>query len=107
MCVSIQSVVHNCRFINGDMVTPVPQLFMKYPAIYRNPKFHYHTRFSVAGTVSHEAAHNVQQQRQRRCMYHVQTVDPTPLPPKLRSAEFVVVNNSVCYAGLQAESRTT
>jgi len=89
------SIQHNFRFINGDRVTPVSQLFFKYPAIYRTGRFiTMHTRCSVAATVSHVVAHKVQKQRQMRCIHHVQTVDPTSLPPKLRSAEFAVVNNS-------------
>jgi hypothetical protein len=102
MCVSMQSVVHNCRFINGDRVTPVRQV----PRSLSNLKFHYHTRFPVAGTVSHEAAHNVQEQRQTRCIHHVQTADPTLLPPKLRSAESAVVNNSECDAAYRLNQGT-
>jgi len=52
------------------------------------------TMCSVAATVSHVVAHKVQEQRQMGCIYHVQPVDPTSLPPKLRSAEYAVVNNS-------------
>ena len=62
MCVSIQSVVHNCRYVhNGDRVIPVPKLFVKYPAIYRTGRFiTMLTMCSVAATVSHIAAHKVQ-----------------------------------------------
>ena len=48
--------------------------------------------------IRYKAAHKVYEQRQMQCIYHVKTVDPTSLPPELRSAEFAVVNNSECDA---------
>ena len=96
MCVSVQSVVCKYRFIDGGRVTPVPHLFVSTPQFIEPTDSL--PRCSAAAAVSHVSAHKVQKRRQMRCIYHVQTVGPTSLPPKQRSAKFAVVNNSECDA---------
>jgi hypothetical protein len=87
-----------------DRFTPVTQLLVKYPTFYGTARIiTMLTRCFVAATVSHMAARKLQGQRQMRRIYHVQTVDPPSLPPKLRSAEFAVANNSECDAAYRLD----